>query len=171
MLENVNTIKLHRVQESDLSDLFALWADIEVVKFTNWVLLQREEEARHRLERVRARYAESEDRIGPFVIRREDGEFVGLIGVDYVEQAHELWYLLCRSQWGRGYGTAAVVNLLERIAGHPRVRTLVATAVAENVASWRLLERTGFSRVGVLPLAFQKNGQARDLFKYERPGK
>jgi [ribosomal protein S5]-alanine N-acetyltransferase len=161
-------LHLHPLQASDTGDLLGLWSDIEVTKYTNWAPLSREDEVVQRLERVRTRYAGCEDRVGPLVIRLEDGAFVGLIGIDYVEQAHELWYLLSRAQWGRGYGGAAVEALLRQITGHPRIRTLVATAVVGNVASWRLLERAGFTRVGVLPGAFRRNGLESGLFKYER---
>lgn len=165
----VSAIELHALRESDTRDLFELWSDAEVVRFTNWSLLQREEEAAERFQRIQKRYAGAEDRVGPFTLRRQEDDFVGLIGIDYVEEEHELWYLLRRSQWGRGYGTAAVTQLLQRITGHPRIRTLVATAVVQNTASWRLLERTGFSRTHTLPLAFQRDGISSDLFKYARP--
>jgi RimJ/RimL family protein N-acetyltransferase len=46
--------------------------------------------------------------------------------------------------WGRGVGTAALQQFLQR----ERVRPLYADLFAGNTASVRLLERCGFRRVG-----------------------
>jgi RimJ/RimL family protein N-acetyltransferase len=56
----------------------------------------------------------------------------------------EIGYGLARSARGQGVGTAAVQQLLDRVAAEPGVTAVVATTTVANVASRRLLERVGF---------------------------
>jgi RimJ/RimL family protein N-acetyltransferase len=57
----------------------------------------------------------------------------------------EIGYGLAAPSRGSGLGTAAVGALLDRLADRPEVRVVVAEVHVGNVASWRLLERLGFS--------------------------
>ena len=101
-------------------------------------------------------------------MRDDTRTFVGLIGIDYVSEEHELWYLMQRSQWGRGFGTQAVAGLLDRLSAEGKDWKIVATAVRENSASWRLLEKNGFARIETIDSGFDRSGIVADLFKYER---
>jgi len=160
-------ISLSPLRESDAADLERVWLDHETVRFTNWKLLSTQEEVAERVHRMLVRYSQKE-RMGPYVIRTQDGTFVGLIGVDYEGGEHEVWYLLDRSQWGHGFGTAALRYLLDRIGLRPEITKLVATAETSNTASWRLLERNGFSRVSSVAGGFEKEGFVGDLYRYEK---
>ncbi|MBL9204584.1 MAG: GNAT family N-acetyltransferase [Opitutaceae bacterium] len=153
--------------ESCAVDLQRIWLDHETVKFTNWTLLSTPEEVAERVRRMLVRYATKERR-GPYVIQSVDGAFVGLIGIDYAHGEHEVWYILERSQWRKGFGSAALSHLLDRIPAASGITKLVATAVASNDASWRLLERNGFSRVSSAIGGFVKEGVSEDLYRYEK---
>lgn len=155
------------LQESSAADIQRLWLDYETVKFTNWTLLSTPEEVAERVRRMLIRYSQKE-RKGPYVVKRHDGVFVGLIGVDYENGVHEVWYLLDRSQWRKGFGTAALRHLLDRVTTASGITKLVATAVASNVASWQVLERNGFSRVSRAIGGFEKEGVLEDLYTYEK---
>lgn len=147
--------------------LHDLWSDRETVRFTNWELISTLEETRGRIERLRNRYAPEPHRLGPYAVRDGDSQLVGLIGVDYVEREHELWYLVRRDRWGRGYGSAMVARMIDEASARGFGR-LAATAVAANTASWRLLERHGFERVATLVSGFRGHGVTADLHYYER---
>lgn len=167
----MHRVKLDKVTRSDSGNLYTLWSDLETVKFTNWAHLTSSDECDQRVERMLKRYDPSTSRVGPFVIRASDGDFLGLIGLDVPEPfagAHELWYLIRRDRWNLGYGGAAIAESLRKLAGFPKIERIVATAVATNIASWRLLERSGFSRVGVIAGGFDRHGLNLDLFEYAR---
>jgi len=57
--------------------------------------------------------------------------------------------------------------MLDRAASRSYQR-MVATSVATNAASWRLLERHGFRRVATLVQGFRRHGVVADLHRYER---
>jgi len=164
-------LKLDKVTWSDSADLNTLWSDLETVKFTNWSLLTSQDECNERVERMLKRYDPSTSRVGLFVIRDSGGEFLGLIGLDVPEPfegAHELWYLIRRDRWNLGHGGAAIAEVLKKLVAFPSVERIVATAVATNVPSWRLLERNGFNRVGTFAGGFERNGLKLDLLEYAR---
>jgi RimJ/RimL family protein N-acetyltransferase len=137
------------------------------VRFTNWELSSTLEQTRERIERLRNRYAAEPHRLGPYAVRDGESQLVGLIGIDYVDREHELWYLVRRDRWGRGYGTAMVARVIHEASARGFGR-MVATAVAANTASWRLLERDGFQRVATLVNGFRGHGVTADLHRYER---
>jgi RimJ/RimL family protein N-acetyltransferase len=164
----MNNLVLTPIEAADRVDLFSLWSDKEVVSLTNWELISTLAEADQRIIRIKRRYAEDAHRVGPYVLRTVTGVFVGLIGLDYHDGEHELWYLLQRLQWGKGFGTVAVRDFIRRIEEAANVSKIMATVVVSNAPSWRLLERNGFIRVDVTPAGFQRNGVVADLFSYER---
>lgn len=103
-----------------------------------------------------------------------DGEAVGNIGFypqgDDVERfSAEIGYFIGEEYWGRGIMSAAVRLLVEEyIFVHtPIVR--VFTAVYDyNIGSQRVLEKAGFTRIGVFRKAAYKNGRFVDEIAYER---
>lgn len=163
----MNPILFEPLDASHAEAVHELWSDRDVVRFTNWESSSTLEETRERIERLRNRYASEPHRLGPYAVRDDESQVVGLIGIDYVDRQHELWYLVRRDRWGRGYGSAMVARLIDEAAARGFGR-LVATAVATNVASWRLLERHGFQRVASLVNGFRRHGVTADLHRYER---
>ena len=74
-----------------------------------------------------------------------DGEAAGTIGFFRIDDQPEVTYWVDRKRWGKGIASAALQLLLDEIAERP----LFARAASDNVASLRVLEKTGFRRVGV----------------------
>jgi len=162
------SVSLRKVTEADTRDLFLLWSDFDTVKFTNWTLITTDEECSERVSKMLARYRSDSNRLGPYVIYSHGLDFVGLTGVDVVNGEHEVWYLLRRDRWGIGLGTQALAELMKIVIASRQVKRAVATAVAGNVASWRLLEKIGFVRVGTSLGGFERPGLKLDLFTYAR---
>jgi RimJ/RimL family protein N-acetyltransferase len=83
--------------------------------------------------------------------RRDDGEFLGWFHLrdDRIEPEYvELGYRLRRSAWGHGYATEGAQALLRhgfqtQGVGHISARTLL-----HNVASQRVMQKCGLTRVG-----------------------
>jgi ribosomal-protein-alanine N-acetyltransferase len=164
-------LKLKRLSTSDTQDLFTLWSDAETVKLTNWSLLTTIECCVTRVEKILVRYGAGSRRCGPMVIRDEQGEFVGLIGADVEEpfkNEHEIWYLLKRDQWGKGFGTFSVAAFLDQLRLVPAIGKVVATAVSVNIASWRILEINGFRRTSTVVGGITRNDLPLDIFHYEQ---
>jgi RimJ/RimL family protein N-acetyltransferase len=60
----------------------------------------------------------------------------------------EIGYGIVRSRQGRGFAGEAVAALLELVAAQPGVTEIIGHAEADNVASIRVLEKSGLSYQG-----------------------
>ncbi len=93
-----------------------------------------------------------ESAFGPYeVIKRASGVVLGGIGFHAppdAEGAVEIGYGIVDSEAGHGYGTAALVALLELASGLS-VRTVRGRALPENRASRRVMEKAGLTFVGI----------------------
>jgi RimJ/RimL family protein N-acetyltransferase len=98
-----------------------------------------------------------------------DGEPVGYAGVHNISWRNrhaEIGYQISEAFQGRGYGTAAVRLLVERVFADSPIERLMALIHHENVASMRLVERLGFRREGLLRKHFVVQGQLVDEALY-----
>lgn len=160
---------LEQFTVSHAPEAFRLWSDFETVKFTNWGYTPTLDACAERAGRVVAHYAKEPLHFGPFLVREDDGRFVGMTGADLVDQprdVYDVWYIFCREEWGKGIAARALGELVRRMRASGRVRTITADVVSENANSRRLLERFGFMREGVVPGGFQRHGLNLDLCKY-----
>lgn len=78
----------------------------------------------------------------------------------------EIGYMLTERCHGRGVGTAAVGLLVDTIFRESRLVRLTATICTDNVASWRLVERLGFVREGMLRQHYVIQGRRVDEYLY-----
>lgn len=84
-------------------------------------------------------------------VLRESGEAIGQLGARGGPDAAgdlEVGYGFTPASQGQGYATEATAALCDFLRGVGGVRHLTARTAAHNVASGRVLEKTGFTRVG-----------------------
>lgn len=84
---------------------------------------------------------------GPYLIwARADGQLLGGtgLGLEPGDQAIT-GYVLARDAWGQGYATEALTAMVD-VATDIGVRRLYALCHPRHRASWRVLEKCGFSR-------------------------
>jgi RimJ/RimL family protein N-acetyltransferase len=88
--------------------------------------------------------------LGPFFLHRaEDDVVVGEIGGGPVEPGTvEIGYAVVASCWGRGFATEAVRAFVDLARERPQVVRLRGHTPLDRPASGRVLEKTGFTRLG-----------------------
>jgi RimJ/RimL family protein N-acetyltransferase len=101
------------------------------------------------------------------VFEKETGEFVGQAGLFhkgfYDEQPDiELAYRLHKKYWGRGYATELAKALICWAFENLQVDKIISAAEPENIASQKVLLKSGF-----LFLGQQKWREDKELFYYE----
>ncbi|MFI5707761.1 GNAT family N-acetyltransferase [Kribbella sp. NPDC051620] len=85
----------------------------------------------------------------PHVLVTESGEVVGRVNlVDVTDGSAELGYRIAEKAAGQGLATAAVREVCALAAGEYGLKELRAGTNLTNVASLKVLERTGFVPVG-----------------------
>lgn len=89
--------------------------------------------------------------------------FVGYLqGTLFGREVAEIAYVLFRRFWGRGYGQAAVLKMIEIIQRDYAVKTFVARVDTRNVRSKALLTALGFECVEIRPNAEVIHGVLTD---------
>jgi ribosomal-protein-alanine N-acetyltransferase len=102
------------------------------------------------------------------VKRLHEGDYIGVLQATLTaEQPAYLAYLLGSPFWGQGYAQEACSRLLVLVFGAYRVSRVRAEVDTRNQASWRLLERLGFTRTTLRPAADYFKGSSSDEYTYE----
>ena len=100
------------------------------------------------------------------------GEAVGGIGfkqgVDIARLSIEIGYWLAEPFWGRGLTTRAVAATSEWAFDNYKVVRIFATAFSHNVASIRVLDKSGFQREGIMRRSAIKHGLILDQILYAK---
>ena len=101
------------------------------------------------------------------LIRRQDRAVLGSGGFGGTGSVAELGYSLGRAYWGRGYATEAVRAMLDH-AGPLGLRQLDAYSFIDNPASARVLEKAGFTELGVVVRRYPARGGQREVRHYRK---
>ena len=150
--EELQTVRLllRRPHAGDATAIFERYAsDAEVTRFVGW--------PRHRsVDNTRAFLAFSDAEwerwpAGPYlIVSRETGVLLGGTGFGFETDSRAVTgYVLARDAWGVGYATEALTAITEMAPGLG-VERLCAFCHPDHHASWRVLEKGGFIREGVL---------------------
>lgn len=180
-------LRLRRFEPSDADHLLELYADPAVMRHLDAERWDRRRIETEALPALLAEYDRYRD-YGYWAAETPDGVFLGRVGLHpvVVDPAPEgLWshaptdtgatvslgYRFCRRHWGRGYATEAAGAALALAAARPGVHRAVATTMAVNHPSRRVLTRLSFrhTRTVHLPWADPLPGAEEGDVVYERP--
>jgi ribosomal-protein-alanine N-acetyltransferase len=141
---------LRRPLMEDARNVFARYAsDPAVTRFLGWRPHASLEDTELLLSSSNAEWAQYG--VGCYLIQsREDGELIGSVSLRLVSaQQAATGYVLARDAWGRGYATEAL-HAMRSLALRLGVLRLSAICHPDHRASWRVLQKCGFTREGVL---------------------
>ena len=134
---------------SDADAIFEYASDPEVTRYMDWPLHTEVETVVDFLRELGERLAERSEL--PWVITVPPAErAVGMISCRRRGHAVDFGYILHRPYWRRGFGTEAATAVVAWASQLPDVHRVWATCDTENVASARVLEKSGLVREGVL---------------------
>jgi RimJ/RimL family protein N-acetyltransferase len=123
-----------------------------------------------------AAYVERQAAIEPFALGecfdlflelRQSGALIGLVSLVHREPAQgQIGWALHGSQRGEGYATEAGVALTRYAFETLELHRVHADTSRTNVKSWRVMERIGLRREGVLREADRTGGRWQDVVLY-----
>lgn len=120
-------------------------------------------------EYITAMLNSEKDKTYAFAITIDD-KAIGSIGVFRKDNIHyrtaEMGYYIAELYWGQGLGTSAVKQLSHYIFQHTDIIRIYAEPFAYNIASCRILEKSGFICEGILRQNAIKNGKVLDMKMY-----
>ena len=134
---------------TDVDAIFAYASDAQVTRFMDWPTHTRRETVAEFLEGALARWSDGSEWSWVVTVPSED-QAVGMISCRRRGHAVDVGYILTRELWGRGFMTEAARTVVAWAAQLDGVHRVWATCDAENVASARVLEKTGLAREGRL---------------------
>ena len=105
-----------------------------------------------------------------FAIRRNDDRLIGIVSSENFQPGlthkTEIGYWVAKPFWGQGVMTDAVRAFTKYAFSELDLVRLTAHVFASNLASARVLEKTGFKLEGFLRKHFQKDGELLDAKIY-----
>ena len=166
---------LRRLAETDAGWLAALYGDPRVMRFITLQPPSLAEVEASILPAYLLEYRELADGLGSFAaIEKWTGQFVGRFSLKPANSygltgGTELGYRLCPEFWGHGLATEGARALIRSAFERLHVDRVVATTMADNTGSWRVLEKCGLHRVGTFyyPDADLMPGGAHGDYVYE----
>lgn len=139
-------LAFRELSPDDAAALYRLNADPEVIRYTGDPPFSSEEEARTFVLGYDRYRKHGYGRWG--VVKRQDDDFLGWCGLNNIDGEIDLGYRFFRSAWGRGFATEAARACIEYGFGTLGLSRIIARALPENIASWKVLEKVGMRFTG-----------------------
>lgn len=104
-----------------------------------------------------------------FVITLKDSDtIIGVIGLD-IDKQHEnakLGYWIGSKFWSNGYASEAAIAITQHAFAKLKLHRIYASAIKENIASIKVLQKIGMQYEGCLKEHVKKDGVFKDLYNY-----
>jgi ribosomal-protein-alanine N-acetyltransferase len=160
-------LRLRPYRTDDARAIFAVYGDPDVTRywsFAAWTdLAQAHAYLAQRMEfEVPAVYAWA-------VADRDSDKLIGtttLFSLNGPQRRAEIGYSLARAFHGRGIATEMLRTAIAHAFGELGLERIEADVDPRNEASWRLLERLGFRREGLLRNRWRVDGEVCDSYIY-----
>lgn len=167
-IARTDRLVLRRFEPSDVDNLLSLYGDKQVMRYLDNKTWDRDRVEIEVLPALLAEYQRYQ-RFGYWAAETHDGSFVGRIALHPViidATPNGLWrhattddsetvsigYRVRRRYWGHGYATEAAAATVNLALDQYDARRAVATTMAVNQGSRRVLERIGFSHTRTVHL-------------------
>jgi RimJ/RimL family protein N-acetyltransferase len=144
---------LRRFTEADARSLAALYGDPRVMRFITLQPPSLAEVESTILPAYLREYRELADGLGSFAaVEKATGQMAGRFSLKPANSyglagGTELGYRLYPAFWGRGLATEGARAVIGSAFGRLHLDRVVATTMADNAGSWRVLEKCGMRRV------------------------
>lgn len=111
-----------------------------------------------------------DDSMKIYALETIDGNHIGNAGLENIDvhsrRAELGIFIGDKKYWGKGYGTEAVLLILDLAFNGLNLNKVYLKAFVTNERAWKCYEKAGFIREGVLREDIFKNGTYADCFIY-----
>jgi [ribosomal protein S5]-alanine N-acetyltransferase len=141
-------LMLERLKYEDAEEIFYTYASKpEATKYLPWPTHNRVEDTRQFLS-LAAMGWEQGLSFSYGIRLKNTHRLIGSFGVVNNELEIQFGYVLSPTQWGRGYATEACQTMVNLLAKTPGLKKLSTFVDAENIASVRVLQKSGLVHEG-----------------------
>ncbi|HWT14711.1 MAG TPA: GNAT family N-acetyltransferase [Patescibacteria group bacterium] len=161
-------LHLRPIREDDLPDLFAVFADPDVMRYWTKPPMRDVEEARSYLAGIERHFA-ARTAFKWAITRKGNDRLIGTTSLFRLDGPHntgEIGYALGSAHWGNGYAAEAVHRTCRFGFDELHLRRIEADIDPRNHASIQVIEKAGFQREGVLRERYIYNDEIQDVVYY-----
>ena len=161
-------LRLRPLRDDDLADLYAVFADPDVMRYWTRPPMRDINEARAYLAEINANF-ESRTAFKWGITRLDHDRVIGttsLFRLDTPHQTAEIGYALGSAHWGNGYAAEAVHRTCRFAFEELHLRRLEADIDPRHHASIHVVEKVGFQREGVLRERYIYQDEIQDVVYY-----
>lgn len=100
---------------------------------------------------------------------KSTNQIIGTCGFNYWNKTHkraEISYDLDYNHWGKGIMTKAVKLISNYAFEHTKIQRIQATVASDNIPSIRVLEKTGYTKEGLMKKFGILHGKSKDFYMY-----
>ena len=160
---------LREIDLLDAQDINEYASDIEVTKFTVWGPDSIEETKMFIKEVVKNQRIESRTDYDFGIVLKESNKLIGtgsIIVDDLNNKEGSMGYCINKKFWGEGYGTELLEGMKKLSFKLLKLHRIYALVDPENIASIRVLEKSGMIREGLLREHRFQKGKWRSSILY-----
>jgi len=167
-LLETDRLVLRKLKRDDVLDLFSYASRSEVSKYVTWDAHRSVRDSKNFINFVLGQYREH--RIAPWGIEdKKTRKLIGTVGFVWwkpEEGTAEIGYALSPEYWGKGIMTEAAKKLIAFGFERMYLIRIQARCFAENIASARVMEKSGMTYEGTLRKAVYRKGKHWDIKIY-----
>lgn len=133
---------------TDLEDIHRYGSDFEHVRYMTWGPNTIEETTRFLMDAIEKNNTLPRKNFDLAITKMEDAQMIGGIGIYLNDEMNEamIGWIIHRDYWNQGYVTEAASALLDYGFKKLGLRRIYATCDAENIGSWRVMEKIGMRK-------------------------
>jgi RimJ/RimL family protein N-acetyltransferase len=142
--------------------------DREVTRYLPWKPHQRLDDTNDFLRRCLSAW-ETGSAFPWAITQKDDNQLIGMIELRIRDHKADLGYVLARGYWNKGYMTEATKAVVDWALAQKEIYRVWAVCDVENIASARVLEKTGMKYEGLLRrwlIHTNTSKEPRDCFCY-----
>jgi [ribosomal protein S5]-alanine N-acetyltransferase len=143
-----NRLMLREIKDEDIEMLFSLRSDPEVMKYVDKPLAKTQEDVMPLFSQMREDVKNNKG-ISWIIALKENHEMIGHIGfwrIDKENHRGEIGYMLRKKYFGKGLATEAIKAVVLHGFNNIKFHSVEANINPDNIASQKVLEKTGFIR-------------------------
>jgi len=167
-MKNLTTprLLLRGLKFSDVNEIVELDSAPETAKYASLNFGAVRVQSRTELKKqIKSMVRDSQNKELKWVIEsKEDGKFVGLLTIGDIPNVSpfSLSYRIKSTYWSKGITTEAVARLLRFVFDEMKVSNVAAAVHVDNVASQKVLDKTGFQKTGFLYGGINQGAESAD---------
>ncbi|WP_152655334.1 GNAT family N-acetyltransferase [Oceanobacillus sp. CFH 90083] len=158
---------LREMKQEDLQDVHSYASDPELTTFLTWEAHQTLADTEAFIKLLITQYKKGTGEAWA-IVWKENKRVIGTMDLVWNQKQYsaELAYAISREYWRKGIGTEAAKAVLRFGFEELKLERIYARCYPDNIASYRLMEKSGMIYEGTLRKSMQRKGKQEDARIY-----